>query len=113
VLRTAPENLAALRGLAEVHNRKGQLREALGFYESALGLAKYDPELEEAIARISRTLAAEEPAPNPVRSVKETTAEFVSALEALPSPEEPAPVKTAELERFLDAIHTYRHRGSV
>src|SRR5690242_13202220 len=32
VLKSAPENLAAIRGLAEIHHRRGQLSEALSQY---------------------------------------------------------------------------------
>src|SRR5919106_1390945 len=40
VLRSAPENLAAIRGLAEIHQRRGELGEALKQYQMALGTAK-------------------------------------------------------------------------
>src|ERR1700741_1147227 len=39
VLKTAPENLAAIRGIADIHHKRGALSEALGAYRSALGLA--------------------------------------------------------------------------
>src|SRR5947199_7785365 len=40
VLSTAPENLAAIRGLAEIHHRRGSLHEALRQYRAALTLAR-------------------------------------------------------------------------
>lgn len=82
VLRKAPENLAALRGNAEIHHRRGELEEALSFYKSALTLARFAPDLERHIETLTRIL-------NP------------------PAPQLP------ELERFLDAIHTYRQRRAV
>ncbi len=165
VLQIASENLAAIRGLAEVYHRRGQLPEALQFYKSALGIAKHDPDLEQTVDEISRALAAE-PAPvdDDGMSFAEAQAEFLAALEgfealgaaeheeslaelevsapaepelrepvALASvvqaePEEPlepieVPVlvgagapETSELyqlERFLDAIHTYRQRRAI
>jgi len=146
VLKTASENLSAIRGLAEIHHRRGQLTEALGFYRAALGLAKHDPDLEQAVDEISRSLA-----PQPVpdangMSFDEAQAEFLAALdefEAIGANEEPgaigamgamgasgavatqaAPVAPtaplapiapglSALERFLDAIHTYRRRRAV
>src|SRR5215467_8132501 len=43
VLKSAPENLAAIRGLAEIFHRQGRLPEALAQYRAALALAKNDP----------------------------------------------------------------------
>jgi tetratricopeptide (TPR) repeat protein len=56
VLQSAPENLAAIRGLAEIHQRRGDLGEALKQYQSALGIAKHDPEIEESVHALSRQL---------------------------------------------------------
>lgn len=63
VLRSAPENLAAIRGLAEIHQRRGNLGEALRQYQAALGIAKHDPEIEESVQDLSRMLGS---APEPV-----------------------------------------------
>jgi tetratricopeptide (TPR) repeat protein len=62
VLRSAPENLAAIRGLAEIHQRRGELGEALKQYQTALGIAKHDPELEESVNELSRQLGLTPPA---------------------------------------------------
>ena len=139
VLRTAPENLAAIRGLAEIHHRRGNLSEALAFYQGALGLARHDPDLEQTVTEISRALAPEAPpADEDVMTFEQAAAEFIEALNNLApnaafAPEEPAaasdegalsePLTTAPevsvppalpyLERFLDAIHTYRQRRAV
>ena len=56
VLRTAPENLAALRGLADIHHRRGELHEALAHYRTALEFAPHDSELERLVEEISGQL---------------------------------------------------------
>lgn len=62
VLGAAPENLAALRGLAEIHHRRGELPAALGYYRRALEFARHDPDLEHVVSQITREL---EPAAQP------------------------------------------------
>jgi len=57
VVRTAPDNLAAIRGLAEIHQRRGQMAEALAYYRRALELARHDPELEETVERMAKQVA--------------------------------------------------------
>ena len=42
VLRAAPENLAAIRALAEIHERQGDAPEALEQYKAALQVARQD-----------------------------------------------------------------------
>jgi tetratricopeptide (TPR) repeat protein len=61
VLRSAPENLAAIRGLAEIHHRRGSLGEALAQYRAALALARNDPDLQQTVAELER--AVEPPKP--------------------------------------------------
>ena len=95
VLRTAPENLAAIRGLAQVHHRLGRLSDALTFYQTALSLAKHDPDLEQTVDEISRAL-------------RSATAVAVQSPES-----EPEPPALPELERLLEAIHSYRQRREV
>jgi tetratricopeptide (TPR) repeat protein len=56
VLKSAPENLAAIRGLAEIHHRRGELVEALAHYKTALSLARNDPDLEETVSDLTRRL---------------------------------------------------------
>jgi tetratricopeptide (TPR) repeat protein len=56
VLKTASDNLAAIRGIADIHYKRGALPEALEFYRTALGLAKNDPELEQTVADLSQRL---------------------------------------------------------
>jgi tetratricopeptide (TPR) repeat protein len=62
VLRNAPENLAAIRGLGEIHHRRGELAEALAQYRAALALARNDPELEETVAQLARQVEPPKPA---------------------------------------------------
>ena len=52
VLKSAPENLAAIRGLADIHHRRGSLAEALAQYRAALALARNDPDLEQTVATL-------------------------------------------------------------
>jgi len=52
VLLTAPENLAALRGLGETHQRRGDLPAALGVFRRALALAPHDAELAALVSAI-------------------------------------------------------------
>jgi tetratricopeptide (TPR) repeat protein len=63
VLESAPENLAAIRGLAEIYHRRGDLSAALAQYRAALLLARNDPDLEETIADLSRQIEPSKPAP--------------------------------------------------
>jgi tetratricopeptide (TPR) repeat protein len=62
VLRSAPENLAAIRGIAEIHHRQGQLGEALHQYRTALTLARNDPDLERTVNELSREIEPQKPA---------------------------------------------------
>jgi tetratricopeptide (TPR) repeat protein len=139
VLQHASENLSAIRGMAEIHHKRGNLVEALTFYQGALALAKHDPDLEQAVAEISRSLSGE-PARNSEEgglTFEEAADEFLSALNELsvdkspkpavapavkagaaPAPaaaqSKPAPdTSLPVLERFLDAINSYRRRKAV
>src|SRR5260370_359863 len=40
VLKSAPENLAAIRGIADIHQKQGSFAKSLEFYTRALGLAR-------------------------------------------------------------------------
>jgi tetratricopeptide (TPR) repeat protein len=104
VLRAAPENLAAIRGLAEIHHRRGELPEALEQYRSALSVAKHDAEIEDAVDQISRQVAppaaaapvpvSTSPASAPADGVDDVSAALeaaVAATEDVPAPPEPVP----------------------
>ena len=61
VLKSAPENLAAIRGVAEIHHRRSDLPAALAHYRAALALAKNDPDLQRTVAELAREV--DPPAP--------------------------------------------------
>jgi tetratricopeptide (TPR) repeat protein len=65
VLTSAPENLPAIRAVAEIHQRQGRMPEALDYYRRALTLAKYDPELESTVERIENVVSPPPPKINP------------------------------------------------
>lgn len=60
VLESAPDSLAAIRGLAEIHEKQGNLPGALAYYRRALALAKYDPDLGETVQSIAHELGGDE-----------------------------------------------------
>jgi tetratricopeptide (TPR) repeat protein len=99
VLKIAPENLAAIRGLAEIHHRRGSLAEALAQYRAALALARNDPDLEQTVADLAAQVEPVDPVP------EEPTYEPAIAVE-------PVPVRAvrivAALELWLQAIHASR-----
>jgi tetratricopeptide (TPR) repeat protein len=135
VLKSAPENLAAIRGLAEIHHRRGSLPEALAQYRAALALARNDPDLQQTVAELSRQIEPKPPpasadglsfaqmqtellnlAPPPPRPAP-APVPVVHAAPPLPAPphesadsaERHAAVRTlAVLEQWLDAIHVTR-----
>ena len=119
VLRAAPENLAAIRGLAEIHHRRGELPEALEQYKSALQIARHDPDLEDTVGRITRDVAQAAPAGAikiaPAASVAHATVAGWNLPPSRPAPDPPAgPIAapraerndgaTKRLEAFLAAI---------
>jgi tetratricopeptide (TPR) repeat protein len=132
VLASAPENLAAIRGVAEIHHRRGELSQALVQYRAALTLARNDPELEQTVNDLSRKV---EP-PNPVHakglSFEEARREIADYISAFAPPEPPPvadlapsapdPFDTARaratrtiaaLEHWLEAIDVARTRRSA
>jgi len=62
VLKGAPENLAAIRGLAEIFQRKGMLPEALAQFRAALALAKNDPDLQQTVEELASQVEPQKPA---------------------------------------------------
>jgi tetratricopeptide (TPR) repeat protein len=61
VLKSAPENLAAIKGLAEAHRQQGALGAALNQYRTALAIARHDPELEHTVNDLARRVELESP----------------------------------------------------
>jgi tetratricopeptide (TPR) repeat protein len=131
VLSVAPENLAALRGLAEIHHRRGELGEALRYYRSALDLARHDPDLEQVVQEIARQLepsvrAPEVPGGLTFEQAREELLSIVNpAIATPPAAAAPPPTATEEasagdlriareqlalFERWLGAITEERQR---
>jgi tetratricopeptide (TPR) repeat protein len=114
VLNAAPENLPAIRAVAELHQQRGEMTEALGYYKRALELAKYDADLEHAVERIENVVS---PPPPPAPQVEtapsaiEDLFDFDTLLEQLggrtqPKPEPPTPAipPPAPVPSVLDAV---------
>src|SRR5436190_13195818 len=64
VLKSAPENLAAIRGIAEIHHRRNDLPAALAQYRAALLLARNDPDLQRTVDELARQVEPPPPAPH-------------------------------------------------
>jgi tetratricopeptide (TPR) repeat protein len=94
----APENLAAVRGLAEIFYREGDATAALEHFQRALALARHDPELEDIVQQLSRQVGAET-GPSTGLTFEEADHELLSAADRLP------PV-TADLAATTTADHT-------
>jgi len=94
VLKSAPENLAAIRGVAEIHDRRGELAEALAQYRAALALAKNDPDLQRTVTELARKV---EPPPPPASadglSFEQMQSEF---LKLAPPPSVAPPVAAGD-----------------
>jgi tetratricopeptide (TPR) repeat protein len=110
VLKSAPENLAAIRGLAEIHHRSGSLAEALVHYRAALALARNDPDLEETVNDLARQLEPETQAVDAGLSFEHVREEVF--LTSVPSTDAGAELThtralrtIAALEQWLQAIH--------
>jgi tetratricopeptide (TPR) repeat protein len=102
VLKSARENFAAARGVAEIYHRRGDLSGALALYRSALSLAPNDPDLAQTVHELARKLA---PAAPPAAAPEQ---------EPAPAPSQ-ARLRVQRtitaLEQWLDAIHAARaHR---
>ena len=104
VLRSAPENLAAIRGLADALRRQGEFEEALVHYRSALALARHDPDLEQTIAELARQVAPAEKTAGP--TLVEAPAVVVDP--AAEQQRARARATLAALEQLLTAVHVVR-----
>ena len=105
VLASAPDNLAAIRSLADIHRRQGSLALALERYRAALALARNDPDLQEIVAELARELepAAPEPDIQAAGPVAEPRAADQPAVTSAQGHQ-----VIARLEQWLDAIHVAR-----
>jgi tetratricopeptide (TPR) repeat protein len=90
VLKNAPENLAAIRGLGEIHHRRGDLSAALAQYRAALTLARNDPDLEETVAQLARQV--EPPKPRVASEGLSFDQMQSELLKLAPPPPSPSPV---------------------
>ena len=99
VLKSAPENLAAIRGLAEIHHRQGSLTLALAQYRAALSLARNDPDLQRTVDELARQVEPPlPPASADGLSFQQMQDEFLQNLPAPPTPPTPptpSPAKPA------------------
>jgi tetratricopeptide (TPR) repeat protein len=100
VLRSASDNLSAMRGLADVHQRRGATEEALACYRAALDIAPNDPDLEVVVAALERE----------VRTMQEAVAAaLLDPVSCDPEPVDPAREQAlrtvAALEQWLAAIN--------
>jgi len=84
VVVEAPENLAAVRGLAEIFHRGGHSAEALSYYERALALARHDPEIEEIVQQLSRQIGVAASETSGGLSFEEAHQELLTAGDRVP-----------------------------
>ena len=118
VLKSAPENLAAIRGIADIHHKRGALPEALEFYRTALGLARNDPDLEQTVSDLTQQLGPARGRPETKNglSMDDMHRELKARVASPPAPTPAAPPAVADhalrtiaaLEQWLDAIHAAR-----
>lgn len=91
VLQTAPDNLAAVRGVADIHHKRGELDQALTYYRRALTLAHYDPDLEDTVHALATTVGGAAAAPAaPGLSFEQARHELLAAPSRVPAAR-PAP----------------------
>jgi len=83
VVRVAPENLSAIRGLADVHRKRGELPEALAQFKSAFEMASPDPTIEQIVRDLRRDAVAPSAAAPQAASVRRTVAYLERWLEAI------------------------------
>ena len=99
VLASAPENLAAIRGVAEIHHRRGELAEALTHYRAALALAKNDPDLQQTVDDLAKRVEPPKPVAAEGLSLEQITQElFVKAPPPVPAPSASSEQAPAEVE---------------
>ena len=113
VLKSAPENLAAIRGLAEVFHRQGQLPEALAQYRAALALAKNDPDLQQTVEELAKTVEPQKPAHvSQGLSFEQMSSEiFGSAPPPSPAAPETASTPVASIPSPVESVPTAVQTG--
>jgi predicted Zn-dependent protease len=125
VLKSAPDNLAAIKGLAEAHHWQGALVEALAQYRAALAITRHDPDIEQAISSLTHKVELETRADvAPVQAFSAQVEQTGDApvevssppLVAVPLPADDAVQRgkaralatVAALEQWLHAVHVAR-----
>jgi tetratricopeptide (TPR) repeat protein len=118
VLRSAPENFAAIRGLADLYRRRGNVPEALTRYRAALSLAPKDPELQQLVATLSHDIEPDGSAEGRLTAAADVYGRQPEPVRSAPPAPPPSPPvrldaegdraeKTiAALEQFLCAIRS-------
>jgi tetratricopeptide (TPR) repeat protein len=108
VLNAAPENLTALRGVADVHHRRGEPERALEMYRRAQASAPQDADLERVIGELQQTL----PSPEPPRGIVNAAPPPATSMAADPAFEEQRG-QLRRLQQFLDMILADRARRAA
>src|SRR5688572_29718039 len=102
VLRAAPENLAAIRGLAEIHHRNGELPEALQYRSGSSGVAA-EP---KAVAPVTPEPAAPQP---PIAATPQPPAPAAPKapipVAAAPTPAPAIPLAVSQAAKPAEAPH--------
>ncbi len=114
VFEQAPTNLPAIRGLAEIHQQRGDMAQALAHYQRALQLAQFDPDLEDSVERLSQVVApaplAAAPSPVNIEALFDFDALLKQLGETAPLPApEPTHVPPVIAASVIDAVNLDLH----
>ena len=110
VLKSAPENLAAIRGVAEIFHRRGDLAQALRQYRDALALAKNDPDLQQTVADLAKQVEPQQPA----HVADGLSFEQMDELfKAVPAPPKPVPHESEQVPTPEAPPLTEAHAGPI
>lgn len=101
VLRSAPDNLAAIRGLGEICQKRGELDRALAYYRRAMTLTRYDPDLDETVKAIAEELGGRGAAPTDGLSFERARQELMDGAAKVPAAPAPPRVDFDALLRSL------------
>ncbi|HVH25389.1 MAG TPA: tetratricopeptide repeat protein [Vicinamibacterales bacterium] len=129
VFESVPDNLAAIRGLAVIHRRRGDLDQALSYYRHALELAPRDPDLERTVEVLSRQIearaveAASAPSPARLGQAADAKGDAIEVRQLTgpatatptggtlsPATDDRGSRTLAALEQWLVAVHVARAR---
>jgi tetratricopeptide (TPR) repeat protein len=118
VVHAAPNNLPAIRGLAELHQQRGDLVQALAYYRQALQLARFDPDLEDSVSRLSQAVAPAAATTPPGAVRVEDLFDFDSLLRQLGDTQPiseamPAPAAAAAVPSVIDAVNLDLHSADA